>query len=351
MAEKTDAPIDRRKDIVFDDPSLLGAETDMYESLLSAKFSSGMDLATQVTLQVIDPDWEMTKNNYFQITRDVYVRTTIDSHATETVNSSSATVLGQSNWVRLEIAAAAVSQGKGSSPVWTLECRNKAIQQMRRDKNPSSITGSGQNWVINAAEKYEMSCLAENTSKNRKINKASNDRAADSTWDVIKSLASEAKFVTFETQGFLMFASQKYMLGLWGSGRAENVPSDVIFRSGASEKSAYNAVRMSWPPSPKDPFQLLSMPDVRRSDNDPLAVQGSATLDRSSGVTLRPGMTIYLSGIPTFDAMYLISQVDYDLLQSGPVRIQFRSPEREEKDIKNYQVGATARQVFQGRGY
>jgi len=110
VAENTDTPIDRRKDIVFDDPSLLGAETDMYQSLLSAKFSSGMDLATQVTLQVIDPDWRMTKNNYFQITRDVYVRTTLDSLATETVNSSTATVLGQFDWLRLEVAAAAVSQ-------------------------------------------------------------------------------------------------------------------------------------------------------------------------------------------------------------------------------------------------
>ena len=351
MAEETDTPIDRRKDIVFDDPSFLGAETDMYESLLSAKFSSGMDLATQVTLQVIDPNWEMTKNNYFQITRDVYVRTTLDQEAVDTLNSSSATVLGDFNWLRLEIAAAGVAQGRGKSPVWTLECRNKAVQQMRRDKNPSSISGSSQNWVINAAKKYEMTCVAETTSKNRKINKATNDRAADSTWDVIKSLASEAKFVTFETQGFLMFASQKYMLGLWGSGYAENVPEDVILRSGASEKSGYNAVRMAWPPAPKDEFRLLAMPDVRRSDNDPLAVQGSAVLDRTAGVSLRPGMTIYLAGLPTFDAMYLISQVDYDLLESGPVRIQFRSPEREEKDITNYEVGSTAQQIFQDRGY
>ena len=350
MAE-SDSPIDRRKEIVFDDPSFIGAESDLYHSLLSARFSSGIDLATQVSLEVIDPDFKMARNNYFQITRDVYVKTTKVKSLTESLNTSTYRVLSDVEYQRLEIAAASCAPGRGSSPVWTLECRSKPIQQMRRDKDPSSISGNGQNFAINAGKKFDLPVVAQATSKTRTINKASNDRAADSTWDVLSSLANDAKFVVFETDSILFFASQKYMIGLWGAGYAKGISADIIAASGAETRNGYNVCPMRFPSHPDDIFQLVQMPQMRRSDNDPLFVQGSASVDRSSGTALRPGMTVYISNYPTFEGMYLISQVDYNILDDSPVQIQFRSPEREAKDITNYGVGQTFTPSFIERGF
>jgi hypothetical protein len=81
------------------------------------------------------------------------------------------------------------------------------------------------------------------------------------------------------------------------------------------------------------------MPTVRKSDNDPLDVRGSVSLERLSATTLRPGMTVYFQGIPYMSGLYLIDSVDYDYLGTGPVNISFRSPEREKQYIRDYEIG------------
>lgn len=342
--------IDRRKLIVFDDPSLAGAETDMHHSLLRATYSAGMDFATQVSLEIVDPDFGFAKNNYFQITRDVYFKTTkfLDSEGAFT---STVTTLPKLEYQRLEIAAVTCQRGTGSSPVWTVECRTKSMQQMRRDKDPSSISGTSYDFVVNAADKYGMGCLAEQTGKTRTINKASNDRAADSTWDVIKNLAGQAKFVTFESDSILFFASQKHLIGQWGTTYQRQIDPAIVHASNATERDAYNVIPVRWPSSDLDQFRLMELPTMRKSDNDPLAVQGSMRVDRSSGTALRPGMTIFLHNYPTMEGMYLISSVSYDILSSDPVNVEFRAAEREAKDIRLYDVGETFDSTFIERGF
>lgn len=342
--------IERSKNIVFDDPSLAGAESDMHSSLLKATYSAGMDFATQVSLEIIDPDFSFAKNNYFQITRDVYFKTT-KFQDSEGLLTSTVVTLPKLEYQRLEIAAVTCQRGRGSSPVWTVECRTKAMQQMRRDKDPASISGTSYDFVVNAAQKYGMGCFAEQTGKTRQINKASNDRAADSTWDVIKNLASQAKFVTFESDSILFFTSQKHLMGQWGSTYTDEIEPEAIFASGAIARDAYNVIPIRWPSSSTMPFQLMELPTVRKSDNDPLAVQGSMLVDRASGTALRPGMTIYLGNYPTMEGMYLISSVSYDILSSDPVRVDFRSAEREAKDIRQYDVGTTFSSTFIDRGF
>lgn len=343
--------IERRKYIVFDDPSFLGAKTDITDSLISARFSSGIDLATQLTLEIIDPNFEFAKSNYFAITRDVYFQSNHLKDVEESLTISSQVGLQSLKYHRLEVAAVNCASGPGSSPVWTVECRSKPIQQMRRDRDPSSIEGNSQNYVIMAGRKYGIGTVAEQTSKTRKINKASNDRRADSTWDVIKNLAGDAKFVVFESDTTLFFASQKYLLGLWGSTYSTTIPTELVIASGGKTRNGYNFIPVRYPSEPNDPIQVFSLPNVRRSDNNPHAVEGSMTVDYVAGSVLRPGMTIMLVGYPTFEGMYLITQVEYDVLSGNPATIQFRSPEREEKDILDYEVGERYDAAFWARWF
>ena len=93
------------------------------------------------------------------------------------------------------------------------------------------------------------------------------------------------------------------------------------------------------------------MPSVSKSDNDPFEVTGSMVVDRLNGTSLRPGMTIQLSGIPMFgpytnssgqaisndSGLYLITSVDYDHLGTDPVKVGFRSPERRKQYVQQYE--------------
>jgi len=351
MATDLSTTIDRRKYIVFDDPSLLGAETDLTDSIISAKYSSGIDLATQLTLEIIDPDFEFAKNNYFAITRDVYFQSNVLQEIDDSLKMSSQIGLQSLKYQRLEVSAVTCKPGPGSSPVWTVECRTKAVQQMRRDRNPGAIEGQSHNFVIFAGQAYKIGVVAEETSKSKKINKASNDRRSDSLWDVIVNLAGEAKFVAYETDGILFFASQKWLLGQWGNIYSTNVPNELVLASSGKLRNGYNFVPVRYPSEPTDVIQVHNLPQCRRSDNNPLAVEGTMTVDYVAGSILRPGMTIMLVDYPTFEGMYLISQVDYDILSGGPATITFRSPEREEKDILDYEIGERYDSFFWARWF
>jgi hypothetical protein len=81
------------------------------------------------------------------------------------------------------------------------------------------------------------------------------------------------------------------------------------------------------------------MPSMRQSENDPLEATGSLSVDRLNGTSLRPGMTVYLTGIPMFQKLYLISSVTYDHFGTDPVRVEIRTPEREEKNVRDFLVG------------
>lgn len=339
--------LQRRKDIVFDDPTLIGGMSDLADSLISVNVSLGMDLATQVTMEIYDPDFHMASSNYFRIGRDVYFKT---SQFLSTTNMTGNMFLADHEYMHLEISSVACRPGPGSNPIWTVECRNKAVQQMRRDKEVAgSIKGTGHNFVIAAGQLYNIPVVAEPTTKTQKINKATNDRAADSTWDVISSLASDSKFVVFESEGIIFFGSQKWLLGKWGAAFKTVDPSYAKFFSETAGGANY--CHMSYPSSSDEVFRLMQMPEVRRSDNDPLATQGSLSVDRSSGVALRAGMTIFLNNYPTMEGFYLISSVTYNHLGTDPVQVEFRSPEREEKEIENLARGASYRNDIVSRGF
>jgi hypothetical protein len=316
------------------------------ENILSISCSFTMDMCSQLTVQVLDPAFKYMANNFFWITR--------------TVAYKGRTLVGAAEIPRegfkfdpdyminiFEIASAQMSPGAGTSPVWTLELRTKPIQQMKRDKNPSRFKGSGNAWVASVAKEYGLEVLMENTSKTQQIEKASGDRVADSVWDVLQRLASESDFVCFETNGTLVFASQRFLIGMYG-----DIFSSVPFvdpQTNSLGLRSMNYFLVRWPSTQSDTVIAMSMPSIRQSDNDPLEATGSVTVDRYNGVSLRPGMTVGLAifadlpgrgfGGFSINKLYLIDSVNYDHFGRNPVSVSFRTPEREEKYIQQYEVG------------
>lgn len=380
------------------------------ESLVSISVSYSMDMCPQISLQLFDPEFRMLKSNYFNIGQNILFKSStpaiyehfgtkapvgptgqLSDHPSDLafivdkIGKEKTKYIG---WVTqvYEVASVSVAPGSGASPSITIEARTAAIQQMKRDKKPSSIKGEGHVYVSQAAGKYNLKSFVQKTSKSKQISKGGTDKQADSLWDVLSNLASSAKFSLFEANGVLFFASSQYIYGLWGPEHVQNAqvfnPKTNMFNSKPMNFWYVNwpAIPLDWVPTaqkeiffdsynatlpgtlPGSPRWLfdadagnvyteikypqalipLSMPTFRRSDNDIYEVEGSLSLDRTNGIFLRPGMTIYVDGIPTFNDYYLITDVSYPHMSTDPVQITFRKPEREAKYITQIPVGPRA---------
>ena len=320
-----------------------GVMENILSSVLDCQVNYSMDMVTELNMNIFDTGFMFAKNNYFKVTTDVLYTTKsmVESQFNEDGDSSLRYIT-----LPMEIAEVSVSQSQGYNPIWNVKCRTKAIQQMKRDKNPSATSSSsGTAFARAAALKYGLKFVGEETSKAVKINKASGTAQADSLWNVLQNLASSAKFKIFEADGTLYFASMKWLLAKWGTTAIATLEEKKNNKTG--KKELKQVVRRFIPLVPgklgKD-FELLSLPEMRKSDNDPLEAQGSASITRTNGISLRPGMTVFLDGIPMFTGYYLISSVDYEELSPNPVSISFMTIERDPKDIVQFPVGP----IFKG---
>lgn len=322
----------------------------MNNSILSCQVNYSMDMVTEITLKIIDSDYtnsaqspsvntSFAASNYFNIGRDV-------TYVTKSIASSEFDESAQKARIELvkllmEVAEISVSQEQSVSPIWTVKCRTKAIQQMKRDKKAESIQGNGTDYVAAAAKKFGLNFVGEKTDKSKKINKASGDNEADSVWTVIQNLAQQAKFKCFEVDGTLYFGSMKWLMYKWGS---DAIVYDSTTKDNKTGRDVTKKVTRRYVPivpgEVGKEFRAQKLPNMSKSDNSPMEAQGSATIDRTNGVSLRPGMTVFIGGIPTFVGYYLITSVDFEERSPNPVGINFQTPERRPKEkIVNLPVG------------
>lgn len=327
-------------------------------SIISVSVEYSIDLVSKLTFNVIDVGLEMINRNYFMIGRDVFYKTNAFG-LIDDIYFTDGSVRPKNVTQIFEIADVTINQGPGNNPVVQIICYPKAIQQMKRDRKPESIKGSGTDFVSRAARKYGLRFYGEKTSKSKTINKASGDKQAESLWDVIQSLASEAKFVVFEVDGCLVFASEKWLLNKWGIKRKKvNVVSKNKQKKVETVIKKYIPIRYIQPglqnpwainEEDKEPiykgFELVSFPTLRVSDNNPYDGDGSMVISRENATSLRPGMTIRFSGVNNFEGSYLITSVTFDDISPNPVSISFRKPQKEDKEIKQLPIGKRVKQT------
>lgn len=321
--------------------------TTLYNNILSVNVNYSLSAATAVTFEVIDPGLQMTLNNYFQIGQTIIYR----SHNTDIDFNADAIAVGTDGYLGyfMEIADVTISQAQGNSPIVRVQCYTKAIQQMKRDRKPGVVKGSGSEFVVNAANKYGLQCVAQKTSQSVNITQASGEDVADSLWDVLTRLAGETKdsnknpYIIFECDGVLYFGSQQWLMYKWG------VDKYTHKRWNKKLEQYQNVERrvtyLHFPPrikddgSPDTRFILHQLPQMHKSENDPLEGDGSCIVDRRNGVRLRPGMTVNVGQIPWFTDDFLITSVDFAEMSPEPVGVSFATPPRQEKLIKNISVG------------
>jgi hypothetical protein len=319
-----------------------------YVTKLSVNYD--IALASEISFEVLDPGLEMSKNNYFIIGRDVIYET----QTLGQINSYS----GEVKLVKqiFEISSVNVSQGPGGSAIYSIQCYSKAIQQMKRDKKPQNIKGNGTAYIRAAATKYGLQFYGQETSKKKTINKAQGSKESESLWDVMQRLAEEAKFVLFEVDGILVFASEKFLMHKWGTNirYVTKTTTDPKTKKKRKKKVARRFIPLQFPNEGESYvgkpgyFSLTEYPVISRRDNDPYAADGSCSVERLNGTQIRPGMTAYVGNIPNMSGYYIIDGVSFNEMTNDSVSVSFRTEARdEEKDkIKQIPIGTIVAQTF-----
>jgi hypothetical protein len=304
-----------------------------------------------LSFTVIDPGFEMAANNYFQVGRDVVYETTGVSliNTSNIINTTGEPVLARHRHL-YEISSVSVKQSGTASPQWSVEALPKAVQQMKRDKKPGNISGSGYTFVQNAAFKYGLKFVGEKSAKIKSASKNSGDKQADSVWTTITSIAQNSQYVVFVADGTLYFASEKWLLFKWGSEKIVGKPKldkkkkPILDKKGNPEKHPDRFyVPLDYPPTAEAnarKFEVLQLPHLRKSENDPMAGSGTLIVRRDNGVALRPGMTIRIGNVPTMNKFYLITGVSFGEQITEPVSVEFRTPERLEVNGKPAKIPA-----------
>jgi hypothetical protein len=282
-------------------------------SLTSVTVSYTMDLNPEITISLVDTDYKMFEANYFVIRRDITYR-------------------GR----QYEIADVSVGPGSGGSPNVTIKCRNKAIQRMRRDKTPGSVVGSsGFEYAQNAARKFGMQFLGQQTSKTKATFKARTGDGEESVWDVLTRTAGDNQFVVFEVDNTLVYASQDWLLwkyGMWEktgttTAGAQAVKKFIPFLYMPGLTPQELASQFLDVDTTDAMFELETWPDFSASDNEPLAAQGSCNVLMPNGGMLRPGYTVLVGPYPSyFFGGYLITEVSFNEASPQSAQVSFRTP-------------------------
>ena len=326
------------------------AYDDISSQVTRASINYSISMASELSFDVIDVDLRMAKKNYFILGRDVIYET----HTLGQINARTGGIKPIQQI--FEISDVSVSQGPGGSAVYSLKCYSKATQQMKRDKQPGSIPGSGSQFIINAAKKYGLDFYCENTTKGKTTTKASGSKQTESLWDVMLRMAGDAKFVLFEVDGILVFASEKYLLSKWGTDtlKVDLSGFDPKAKKTKSTPFTLRFIPLQWPNSGPDYvgksgyFRLMERPTITKKANDPYAAEGSCSVERFNGTQIRPGMTAYVGNVPHMSGYYLVESVSFNEMTPDPVSVGFRTLTRDEETekIELLPIGVTYQQTF-----
>lgn len=348
-----------------------------------------LDEASQITINVFDPDLQLLRANYFQIRQHI-------------------SYLG----MRFEIAAIEIQPG-AAGPAVNLSCRPESTQALKRWKIAQVLNvATATDYAAQKARDVGLAFFGEDSAARNVVNQVNNDKADESVWDVLGRLASELGFVRFEIDQRLFFASEAFLLGKFGlSGYGNNagflsIPvrwnatpvnestyqrfapyiggpplrpalslgstgvevqylqriltersgmkiTDDTGVFGLSTQTAVRTVQQFLNLIPTDGkvdsivwkfidflaggigsagqqygsyyITPLGIPSVRISDDAYSSSDASFTVEREVGRLLRPGMTIDIQDIPGFSGYYLITSVSWREGAADPVSVSART--------------------------
>lgn len=273
-------------------------QIDIEEAITSLNVSLTMDMTTQLKFSVLDPDFEMLRNNYFQVRRPLSY-----------------------NGYNYEISANAVTRAAGAQDRVEITAMSLPIQRMRRAKGAKTWGGDGVGisaalCVQQIAEEFGLKMFIQSSPGMTSITRQQGEDNDESTWDVLQRLAADLQYVVFESYGVLYFTSEDYLI--------ERQPGIVVDCIKATEED------------PWFPFAY----SFKQDDNDWRGSQFSLMVGRENGIRLRPGMTATFQNMGLFsNRKHLITAVSWTEGTNRPVQISGRTLIETEDTVDDTTVG------------
>ena len=277
-------------------------KVDFNEAITSMTVNWTMDGASRLEVDVVDKDFKMLKNDYFELDT-VYEWGTRD-FLLSTIN---------------------VRQGDGDFAVISLELFESKCQQLKNNKNPGSFSAlDGYSYAAKVAAKMNLTFVGEKVKGEQQTIQVKAKKNRESVWQVLQRTAQENQYVCFIANNTLFFASPMYLLGRWGID-VKNYRPD-----GEAVARKFSYVPLEWPtPESEKRFLLMQMPKLQVAKDMPTSGSGSALVWRDNGYKLRAGMTCIIRGIsPQFNGPYLITSVEYKVDEPEPVAIEFSTVDK-----------------------
>lgn len=239
---------------------------DITEQVLSASISDTIDAATELTVAVNDPGWDVLTSGLFS------PRTPV--------------TWGQQ---RLVVAAVRAYGGDAGAGAAEIQCRPSAIQQLEDKRGPKLFTkldpaGAVRNLCATVGVKVVAQPIG-GTRTNVSVKGPSDAEPGETYWAAIQRWAQEAGAVVFESWGTVYWGRPSWIA-------TQIVAAPVVW---------------AWEDTVDD---LLDVPECRRTI-DVLTEPATVTLSMHPrlAATYRAGAGVAFSGVSGFDGNYWVTSV------------------------------------------
>jgi len=285
-------------------------QSEITEAVMELGVDLSLDMTTEMSFTVFDPDFRMLRNNYFQVRRPVSFQ-----------------------GYDYEIAQIGMDRQGGGLDTVRVTARSLPIQRMRRETGAASWdTISPSLFAKMMADEWGLKMFIQDSGEKVGITRQQGDNIDESTWDVLQRLAADLEYLVFESYGVLYFTSEEFLV--------ERQPG-ITINLFAEET---------------DPWFPYSL-SLSQNDDDWAGSSFTAQVGRENGKQLRPGMTVQFyncgpfghsdrpvgtSGVLTTfkeDRKHLISSVTWSEGHPSPVAIQGRTLKETEDTVADTSVG------------
>lgn len=254
---------------------------DIAEAVTSASLSLSSSEVTQLTLTIVDNDFDVLRSGLF-------------SAGTPTKRGSRCDYAGLHLEVRaIEIAA------RGTDNVLTVTARSVGAGNARRKRGAHvrrNLTPT--QYVALGAKAAGLKFTGQPSAKRKSISRNKDE----SEWDTWQRLAQELGYVCFEAAGRVYFGKPTWLI--------DKTPT----------------IRVAWK-GRRTGDAIDELPNCRRSGDDAKrAAQVSAKLRGDLGEDALPGMRFVLDGVPTFEGAYMVDSVSIDLAEGMAATVSASTP-------------------------
>lgn len=254
---------------------------DIAEAVTSASLSLSSTEVTQLTLTIVDNDFDVLRSGLF-------------SAGTPRTRGSRCDYAGLNLEVRaVEIAA------RGTDNVITVTARSMGAGNAKRKRGAHVRKGlSPTQYVALGAKAAGLKFTGQPSAK-----RATVARKKDETeWDTWQRLAQELGFLCFEAAGRVYFGKPTWLI------------------------TKTQTLRVAWNGA-KTGDAIDELPNCRRSGDDAKrAAQVTAKLRGDLGEDALPGMRFVLDGVPTFEGEYMVDTVTMDLAEGAAATVAASTP-------------------------